>query len=857
MEKGLLGTALHRVRVLAAQERYADLSDGALLERWTNGPDEAALTTLVERHGAMVHGVCARIVHDRHDAEDACQATFLVLARKARSIRKQASVACWLHGVARRVSLTLVRDRGERARREANAPNREPDATALRWADVQIVLDEELTRLPERLRGPLVLCYFEGKTRDEAAHALGLSQGRLHGYLQRGRTILRDRLTKRGITLGGSFLSASLVGEACQALPPVLAVQIVHGAMAALGGHVLPSTHTSVRTTLLTQDVLRTMTIHKLKTTSAWAIGIVATVALLGGSLLSAGSAQPLGDEPPTTPPKMPTEESKVGTPVKPKPKALELRDLQDAEYVFHTTHVAKHPKVAFPSSAIPDAAYAVVQGEKDRTIRFDQKGRDVSIVGENVTGSLEKSTDQQRSYDLKKGLFAGGQFAVTQTKEGLVATYTIYGSGVPVIASYRGMLVAKEPAKGALLAPTFRKTQSIVTDSTTDFRYAVLAVSTEQQALLSRNYIVSRGEKAESSGLHIWHFDGDKTKRTQIGDGTQFGFIPNSTLAFNVSWGSGVEFWDTRTHKQVGKALPHELREDSTMHPAVSPDGSVMVTRSKLAKVQFWNLKTREAMTPAQDLEAMVLGFEFSSDGRWFFSGNAKGQLHVWEAKTGKQVAGPIAHTLVGYRHAYHATTQVLLTAENNKRTDPERRSNIIVRSSKDWQETRRIEVPCHVRDLRWIDDTRFLVVGDDRKPEEGRPYTYGRNVLYIVDTQPKQAEVQTLVKDGRFLTQYASTPDGKHLIVNTQDGTTTCWKVGDAKPLWTKAGEYDVRCNDPNWVLLVGRDNVLACSLPDGKELWKQPMGDHVLLEGSKVWLFGAEGIAVWQVERPPAPK
>ncbi len=324
MAKEPAADALDRVRLLAAAGRFTDVSDGDLLTRCAAGPDEAAFTALVERHGAMVYGVCSRILRNPHDAEDACQATFLLLARKASSIRKQPSAASWLHGVARRASLTLLRERVARQRHEREAPPAEPrstNATDLLWSEVLVLLDEELERLPERLRGPIVLCYLEGKTRDEAAAALGLSQGRLHGLLQRGRALLHDRLVQRGVTLGAGFLTVGLSGGVGLALPPTLAIRIVHGSIANLGGQALAPALASAQSTFTANEVLRAMFYSKLKTASVWSAACVAAACvLIGAGLFATGFAreEEKKPDPPTVaaPPPRPD----------PKPAPLEVR---------------------------------------------------------------------------------------------------------------------------------------------------------------------------------------------------------------------------------------------------------------------------------------------------------------------------------------------------------------------------------------------------------------------------------------------------------------------------------------------------------------------------------------------------
>src|SRR5262249_25943315 len=171
-------------------------------------------------------GTCRRALGNTHDAEDACQATFLVLARKAASVRT-AALGGWLHRVACSIAANLRRERSRRGRRERQAPPPTPrdPAAEVSWREVQAALDEEIQALPARYRDALILCYLAGQTRDDAARQLGVSVGCLHGRLERGRNLLRDRLTRRGLSLA-AVLSAAAVGEGIvqAALPPPVVV---------------------------------------------------------------------------------------------------------------------------------------------------------------------------------------------------------------------------------------------------------------------------------------------------------------------------------------------------------------------------------------------------------------------------------------------------------------------------------------------------------------------------------------------------------------------------------------------------------------------------------------------------------
>jgi RNA polymerase sigma factor (sigma-70 family) len=294
---GSLDSALGRLRTLAAVRTLGSLSDRDLLARFVGEHDEAAFTVLIERHGPMVLGVCRRALPNRHDAEDACQATFLVLARQADSLRRQASLGSWLHGVAFRVATALKRDAVRRKNREQRVDSRVPaDPSAeVSWREVQAVLDEELHRLPERYRAPLVLCYLECLTRDEAAGRLGLTPGGLHGRLERGRKLLRERLTRRGLTLSAVLGAAGLGETIAHAAPAhLIVVASTRAAQLLVAGQPLKEGVVSTHVLALTREVLKSMFIAKLKL-GAVAVLSVVLLAVGGGSFASLGFAQDAG----------------------------------------------------------------------------------------------------------------------------------------------------------------------------------------------------------------------------------------------------------------------------------------------------------------------------------------------------------------------------------------------------------------------------------------------------------------------------------------------------------------------------------------------------------------------------------
>src|SRR5712691_3461796 len=188
----------------------AGLTDGQLLEGFITRHEEAGLAALVRRHGPMVWGVCRRVLHNHHDAEDAFQATFLVLVRKAASIVPGEMVANWLYGVAHQTALKARATTARRRARERQVKEMpEPQVVEQDlWPDLQSLLDQELSRLPDKYRVPIVLCDLEGKTYKEAARQLGVPEGTVAGRLARARTMLAKRLARHGLAVSGGALAA-------------------------------------------------------------------------------------------------------------------------------------------------------------------------------------------------------------------------------------------------------------------------------------------------------------------------------------------------------------------------------------------------------------------------------------------------------------------------------------------------------------------------------------------------------------------------------------------------------------------------------------------------------------------------
>jgi RNA polymerase sigma factor (sigma-70 family) len=283
MAVGQLSKVVQYIRSILPRQEAAEIAvDGDLLNRYVRHRDEAAFEALVRRHGPMVLGVCRRVLHNYHDAEDAFQATFLVLVRKAASLGSPNKLGNWLYGVAYRTALEARTAADKRRAKEATVVAR-TEAREDIWADLRPVLDQELERLPEKYRVPLVLCDLEGQTRKEVACQLGLPEGTVASRLARSRSLLAKRLVRRGsvLTVGSlETLFSESVALAC--VPTTLVSSTIKTVGLFAAGQGGAAGAVSAQVAALTQGVLKAMFLTKIK---------FATAVLLAAGFLAAGVA--------------------------------------------------------------------------------------------------------------------------------------------------------------------------------------------------------------------------------------------------------------------------------------------------------------------------------------------------------------------------------------------------------------------------------------------------------------------------------------------------------------------------------------------------------------------------------------
>jgi RNA polymerase sigma factor (sigma-70 family) len=280
----------------------AGLTDGQLLARFVAARDEAAFAALVRRHGPMVLSVCRRVLRHEQDAEDAFQAAFLVLARKAGSVVKRESLSCWLYQVAYHTALEARAAGARRRARETPMPDApHPEVAPAEADDWRPLLDRELGRLPEKYRAAVVLCDLEGQSRREAARVLGVPEGTVSSRLATAHKRLARQLARYGLAPAGGVAAALSAGRASAQVPAALVWSTARAAALVAAGHLAAAPGPAV---VLMRGVFQTMFLTKLKLTAAVAVVVAALVA--GGLVYQAGGvvgpaqAAPEGGKPAT-----------------------------------------------------------------------------------------------------------------------------------------------------------------------------------------------------------------------------------------------------------------------------------------------------------------------------------------------------------------------------------------------------------------------------------------------------------------------------------------------------------------------------------------------------------------------------
>jgi RNA polymerase sigma factor (sigma-70 family) len=620
-----LGAVLHGLRRCWLRTEEAGLTDGELLERFLARRDGDAFAALVGRHGPMVLAVCRRVLRNEADAEDAFQAVFLVLIRKAATIRPRGLVGNWLYGVSHTTALKARDLRARRSAREREAAARpRPEVAAETWNDGHALLHQELRALPDKYRAAIVLCDLEGEPIKEAARRLGCPAGTLGARLTRGRSLLASRLARRGLTLSGGVIAAVLAQDAAAAgVPPALAASTAEAARLYSAGGTAAAGAISAPVAALTEGVLKIMSPIRLKSAVAALLAVV-VAAGAGIVLFPARADQPPQPEKAERP--APREREKPTT--DPKPVAV-----QEDGIVRQAAWNPNGKTVALVALNFESVTFKDADGNDTDTgavlPNMTIKLRDAK------TGELQRSLGEERHTNIMAAAFS---------PDGKTAAYALKKLHPPEAAGKPGEIRVVD-------AQTWEVKDKV------EFDGGVWGLAFSPDG--TRLAFGGRSRLADDAAfVKLW----DVQKRKRIGgtDGVGFrisclAFSRDGKLLATGDEKGKVRLFDGRTGEAIGVFEGHG---ECVSGVGFAPDGKTLVSGGWDGALKVWDVEAGKLLRNLEGSKGAVTALAFSPDGRRFATARDVGEkdkpaveVLVWDAKVGE-----VKQSLPGQTRAVNA---------------------------------------------------------------------------------------------------------------------------------------------------------------------------------------------------------
>jgi RNA polymerase sigma factor (sigma-70 family) len=675
MANAQLQAVVHSLRHLCTEGERGVQADGELLAAFLARRDQAAFAALVRRHGPMVLGVCRRVLRRPEDAEDCFQATFLLLARQAVSVRKRESLGSWLHGVAHRMATNSRRAAARRRAREARAtaPPAPNPAWQAAWREVQVVLDEEIQRLPAAYRQAFVLCCLEGKGCAEAARELGQKEGTVWSRVARARGLLRARLARRGVSLALVLAAGALSDNTLRAAVPA---GLSRATAQAAAGHAPPSASVAA----LVEGGIKGMFWSKAK-------GMATALLIAGALVVGAGVlARPQGA---VVPAESPAEKAP------PAPKGAgegDNKELTDRHGdALPPGALARMGTVRFrPGDSVGRLAFSrdgklLASGNWRMSVRLWEaaSGKEVRripgphyLIAFAEGGKVVVTRRGRDEYNLHLwDVATGKELRTIPIAEFRQYTELSPDGKVLVTAAYKGTAVyVHDPANGAethkieakgvvglALSPDGRIVAALEQDNLEKKDTAVRLWDTatgKELCKIEAPFAVQDGDIAPlvfsphgktlagapaDKVIHLWDVATGKDLRSLKGHGGDHGghvqalaFSPDGKVLASGGMDRTVRLWEVTTGKELHRMTGHKSWVPTL---AFAPDGRTVASAAQDNSIRRWDVATGKEIAPLGGHEYWIFSAALSPDGKTLATGAGDGTIRLWKADTGEEL--------------------------------------------------------------------------------------------------------------------------------------------------------------------------------------------------------------------------